>query len=269
MKTFDADKTERVSNQNHTSKGDQPKWTEKEYWYKADYMGYESFSEIVVSELMKKTNIENFVMYEPVKILFNGKELNGCVSENFKKNNENLVTLERLHRAYEGTGLAEKLSHFTDVKERIEYTVNFTKEKTKIEEFGSYLTMMLEIDALFLNEDRHTNNIAVIRNETNGTFRLCPYFDHGLSLMSDVNDYQLNKEIYDLISNIKSKPFSTCFDEQTDAAEELYGVQLKAHFTDTDIERLTEKFYGVYSESIVNRVRKILFEQRRKYSLFF
>ena len=36
---------------------------------------------------------------------------------------------------------------------------------TEIEGFGKYITAMLEIDAFFVNEDRHTNNIAVIYNE--------------------------------------------------------------------------------------------------------
>lgn len=43
--------------------------------------------------------------------------------------------------------------------------VTQVEEITKIDNFGAYLTAMLEIDAFFMNEDRHTNNIAVIYNE--------------------------------------------------------------------------------------------------------
>ena len=41
---------------------------------------------------------------------------------------------------------------------------------TEIEGFGKYITAMLEIDAFFVNEDRHTNNIAVIYNENTAIF---------------------------------------------------------------------------------------------------
>lgn len=36
----------------HTSKGDQLKWKIDNIWYKADYMGYESFSEVLISHLL-------------------------------------------------------------------------------------------------------------------------------------------------------------------------------------------------------------------------
>lgn len=35
----------------HTSKGDQLKWKIDDRWYKADYMGYEGLSEVLVSDL--------------------------------------------------------------------------------------------------------------------------------------------------------------------------------------------------------------------------
>ena len=51
---------------------------------------------------------------------------------------------------------------------------------------------MLEIDAFFLNEDRHTNNIAVIYQEGTQQYALSPLFDQGLCLLADVKmDYPL------------------------------------------------------------------------------
>lgn len=46
---------------------------------------------------------------------------------------------------------------------------------TEIEGFGKYITAMLEIDAFFVNEDRHTNNIAVIYNEKHSDIRSALY----------------------------------------------------------------------------------------------
>ena len=42
--------------ENHTSKGNQPKWYVHDKWYKADHMGYEALAEYVVSKLLKKSN---------------------------------------------------------------------------------------------------------------------------------------------------------------------------------------------------------------------
>ena len=65
----------------HTSKGDQPKWQVKEKWYKADHMGYEALSEIIVSHLLTRSNVHDFVLYQPVVIEYQGRELRGCESE--------------------------------------------------------------------------------------------------------------------------------------------------------------------------------------------
>ena len=93
----------------------------------------------------------------------------------FLKANQILIPLEKLYRRYTGESLAVKLSDFADVSERIQYLVTQVEEITKIDNFGAYLTAMLEIDAFFMNEDRHTNNIAVIYNEKTQKYELSPF----------------------------------------------------------------------------------------------
>lgn len=44
---------------------------------------------------------------------------------------------------------------------------------TGLQEFGIYMNKLLTIDALFLNEDRHTHNIAVLMNGK-GDYAYCP-----------------------------------------------------------------------------------------------
>ena len=269
MVIFDSAGTQNVPKQNHTSKGDQPKWFVNNVWYKADYMGYESLAEVAVSKILSKSNIKNFVSYEPAQILLEGKKMNGCASKNFKNDNECLITLEKLHRSYFGTGLADKLAHITNTKDKIKYTVDFVTDITGLKDFEKYLTVMLEIDAIFLNEDRHTNNIAVIRNETTKKYRLCPYFDNGLSLLSDLNDYPEKNDVYNQINKVTAKPFSLSFNEQLDEAKILYGSNFQIDFSDFDIEKLFESFDGWYEVEIIKKVKKILFEQKRKYSIYF
>ena len=61
MKQVKLSEKEIIESANHSSKGNQPKWCVDGIWYKADHMGYEGLAEVVISRLLKKTNITNFV----------------------------------------------------------------------------------------------------------------------------------------------------------------------------------------------------------------
>lgn len=269
MKIITVDDRMKIENLNHSSKGDQPKWLIKNQYYKADHMGYESLSEYLVSELLKSSNITNFVEYTPVTIKYNGKELIGCESKNFLKKGEELFTFERLHRAYTGKELYKTVWQMNDVKDRIVYTVDFIEKVTDLKNVGEYLTAIAEIDMLFLNEDRHFNNLSVIRNQKN-EFSLSPIFDNGLSFLSDTRiDYPLGTDIYQAISKIKAKPFSTDFDTQTDILEQLYGTQLTICTDKNHIRDLINKLTEFYPADIISRVTTIVLEQMRRYGIYF
>lgn len=259
----------RIPTQGHTSKGDQPKWQADGKWYKADHMGYEGLSEVVISRLLEKSNVSDFVSYSPILIQSDEQSWNGCVSQNFQQSNEMLIPFERLHRAYKGVGLSATLGKMPDAISRIRYTIDFVEETTGLRDVGPYLTMLLELDSFFLNEDRHTNNLAVIRNETTKQFRLCPVFDNGLSLLSDINDYPPEQDIYDCIEKVAAKPFSLDFNEQIEAAEELFGLRLKFFFTKKDVSEALDFATEMYGEEIAQRVERVLLEQMRKWKIYF
>lgn len=269
IKIITVDDQMKIENLNHSSKGDQPKWLIKNQYYKADHMGYESLSEYLVSELLKNLNITNFVEYTPVTIKYNGKELIGCESKNFLKKGEELFTFERLHRAYTGKELYKTVWQMNDVKNRIVYTVDFIEKVTDLKNVGEYLTAIAEIDMLFLNEDRHFNNLSVIRNQKN-EFRLSPIFDNGLSFLSDTKiDYPLGTDIYQAISKIKAKPFSTDFDTQTDILEQLYSTQLTICTDKNHIRDLIDDLTEFYPADIISRVTTIVLGQMRRYGIYF
>ena len=253
----------------HTSKGDQPKWQLDGKWYKADHMGYEALAEVVVSQLLKQSNVPDFVEYRPVLIQYQGKEIPGCVSKNFRRKDEMLVSFERLHRTYKGRGLAAALGGINEPQGRIRYTIDFIEQTTGLTGVGKYLTLLLELDSFFLNEDRHTNNLAVIRNEKTKEFRLCPIFDKGLALLSDLNDYPLDKDVYDCIRCVRAKPFDLDFNVQVEAAEELYGMQLNLSFSRKEVSKELKFVTELYGEKIYCRVEQVLFEQMRKYQVYF
>ncbi len=269
MQVIDLTKIEKEKIENHTSKGNQPKWRIKDKWYKADHMGYEAFAEYVVSELLKKSNVGNFVEYCLIKIKYDGKEGIGCVSKDFKEDFEMLIPIEKLHRQYFGKGLADAIAEKYSIQDKISYTVNFIEEITGLKDVGKYFAVMLAIDAFFLNEDRHTNNIAVIRDEKTKKYRFAPIFDNGLSLLSDTNEYLWDEDIYDNIKKVQAKPFARSFDEQLDAVEELYGYHLKFDFTRHDICEVLDELNVIYDEKTIKRVEKILLEQMRKYQYLF
>ena len=117
----------------------------------------------------------------------------------------------------------------------------------------------------FLNEDRHTHNIAVLMNGA-GMFKYCPIFDNGGGLLSDTTlDYPLGEDPFDLIKEVQAKTVSSDFDEQLDASERLYGCNLKFFFTKRDADKLVKQATG-YSDEVKERVQTLLHRQIDKYA---
>lgn len=248
----------------YSSKGNVPKWLIGDNWYKIDVFGYEGLAEYMVSCLLKKTNVKHFVSYDLTKVMYMDEKI-ACVSKNFINKDEEIVTIERLHLAEKGVGLNSELSKIKDVKNKIKYTIDFIEDIADIKDFHKYLTMMLEIDMFFINEDRHTNNIALIRNSINKKYKIAPIFDNGLSLLSDTNDYKTSDDVYKNINRVKAKPFSMDFVEQVEAIESLYKQQLYIGFDKKDIDKCLVDASKYYPIEIIERVRKIIYEQMRKY----
>lgn len=270
MNTVNLDEYNLIDTKATSSKGNQQKWLVGKKWYKADHMGYEALCEVVISNLLRKSNVNEFVTYHPTKIEFDGKVINGCYSDNFKKKNESIITLEHLAKQWLSNSMAKEMLKYPDTEERIKRTVRFIEKVTNLKKVGQYITMMLELDAFFLNEDRHTNNIAFILNDDTGEYRFCPYFDFGLSLLADTTeDYPMGEDVYQLIDKIQAKPFSTDFDTQLEAAIHLYGDRLKLSFTNADIENAFDEVKDYYDAQTITRAKTILLYQKHKYGYMF
>lgn len=232
----------------HTSKGNQTKFEKDGYWYKEDFMGYEALAEEVSSKILNHSNIRelgfDFVKYEAI-------EIDGRVyskSPNFLEKGESVVQLIRMIPYIIRTKTWE-INMSTE--ERIEVVVNEVKKITGITNFGDYLSFMLSFDQAVLNEDRHFGNICVLKGE-NG-YRLCPIFDNGLSLLSDIKDYYINSPLQVNMRKVKARPFNTKFSLQTDILNALYPnnqfkIYSKPEIMNTDL----------YPEDYYNRVRDII-----------
>ena len=214
-----------------SSKGNQEKWYDQasDCWYKLDQFGYEALTETVVSTLLEQSNIETdtpftFVRYHMERLQVHGRERTGCSSKNFLQPGQALITVHRLLSSYLGKPLREKLVHLSSDKKRIAYLADATAELTGLELFPQYLTLLFEVDALFCNDDRHLNNIAVI--EQSGKYDYCPIFDNGAGLLSNTQLSQMDISPPALISALQARPFNTTFTRQMNTARSLYGKQL-------------------------------------------
>lgn len=257
----------------YSSKGNQMKWYQDGYWYKADAFGYESLAEAIVSYLLSFAgkHIE-YVVYEPVWIVAQGRRYRGCRSMEFKNPDEELVTLEHLHRSFTGQSLVKHLSYIGETRDKVAYTVEMVSHFTGIENFKEYLSLMLGMDAFFLNKDRHTNNIALLYDGKNDVYRCCPFFDMGLSLLSDTRQaYPVEVPVETCRKSVTAKPFCRDFDEQLDAAEELCSTFFHFELTKPEFLRETRAFLDredvsfLYSEKERERVMEVLKYQAGKY----
>lgn len=254
----------------HSSKGNQLKWLRDNTWYKADYTGYEGLSEYIVSKLLEKSNLPStdFVLYDTEKIKYKHTFFNGAKSTDFMNKEYQLITLTRLYNSHYGHDFTEDVWHIHEVKDRLSFLVNQVIRMTGLKDFGIYISKILTVDALFLNEDRHLHNVAVLM-APDGSFDYCPLFDHGAALLADTTlDYPLDVDIYELINDVKAKTISTSFNDALDAAESLYGQHIRFNFSKTDVNSLIN-LDEHYSEDIKSRVENVIFEQMRKYTYLF
>lgn len=257
-------------NTRKSSKGNQLKWESGNVWYKADYVGYEGLVEYLVSHLLKFSNLDSdeYVLYDLENISYNSQIYNGCKSYNFLKKNEKVITLERIFKEKYGQSFYLSTFKIDGYKQRMEFIVNTVTNLSNIKDFDKYFAKLITVDALFLNEDRHMHNIAIIQKEDN-TFKLCPIFDNGACLLSDTTmDYPLNVDIYKLINKVKSKTFAYDFLEQIKEVEHLYDNNIKFNWNRKDIIYLLNKANN-YSDEIKERVFDILMYQRNKYQYLF
>lgn len=253
-------------NDRQSSKGNQLKWEDNGVWYKADYMGYEGLSEHMISHLLKKSTLEEdeYVLYDLEEIKYKEQIYTGARSASFLKEGWQLITLERLFKNFFGESLYVSIYHIADHEERLRFLVNQVERMTGLKNFGVYLNKLLTIDAFFLNEDRHTHNIAVLMNDK-GEFAYCPIFDNGAGLLSDtLMDYPMQADVYELMRQSKPKTICDNYDEQLNISEELCGVNIKFNFTEKDIKELLQTVTE-YSEEERRRVESIICAQMRKY----
>lgn len=82
------------------------------------------------------------------------------------------------------------------MEERIEYVIRFIDQSCGLN-IHAYLSKVLTLDMICLNEDRHLNNLALIMR--GNEFYPAPIFDNGVSLLTA--NQSVNWNLYNYSSN--------------------------------------------------------------------
>ena len=257
-----------------TSRGNQEKWfdTEKNLWYKADGGCFEALAEAVSSEVLRNfTNAARLPGISVANYWVDTAEVHGLkrvvsVSENFKREDESLITANTILKNSLGTGYLEEFNRRTSLKERIRLFVDAMGEATRMQNMGAYLTTLFEVDALFLNQDRHLNNIALIRDKFG--YKPCPIFDCGDSFLLDFALYSPEIESRAYLTKAQCLPFKSHFTQTVHTAQTLYGKQLAVNIDKTGIDTILDKYLCYYPKQfhslLKERIETVLMEQQKK-----
>lgn len=254
-----------------SSKGNQEKWKDGSKWYKLDQFGYEALAETIVSILLEKSNIETetpftFVRYNLDRVNVHRFDRTVCVSNDFLKKGQSIITVAKLFSKFNPNSFKNELEKLNSDKKRIQYLVDKTREYTGLLDFDKYVTLLFEIDSLFLNDDRHLNNIAVL--EQNGKYDYCPIFDNGAALLSNIRTLPMDIEPKGLMKNLLARPFNMTFNRELKTVRSLYGNVLKmpklAKSEIADIVNPYLEFYPQRDRAIIkDRVIQCITERQK------
>lgn len=129
--------------------------------------GHECVNELIVSRLMDILGITH-VAYRLVRalVVIDGRETETwiSVSDNFRKDNEEKIAFDLFYDLQKKAG-----------ESPLEFAIR--------NGWGLYVYQMILIDYLVANRDRHGSNLEVLRSEEDGSIRMAPLFDQGVSLL--------------------------------------------------------------------------------------
>ena len=247
-----------------SSKGNQEKWYDAatDCWYKLDRTGFEALAEAVTSELLQKySNIETELGYKIVAYHIDSVEVHrntrrASVSFNFLREGQSIQTAYHILKRALGSDYQKILAAEKTIPGRLKKIVDTIEDISGLEHFGAYLTLLLEVDALIANEDRHLNNIAILE-------------DNGEGLMLDNVKYPFDVETRGLMKHLRAKPFQCRFGTVLSTARDLYGAQLKIVCSAAEVSKIAEKYLDWYQPMfrpfLKDRIVDVVLLQMKKY----
>lgn len=214
-----------------TSKGNQPKYYDystneyiKEQFYCQDTYWKDYMVEVLSSVLSKQLHTNVQIVQQETVSLSNGRM--GCISKDFLERGTIWIPMSRTN-CYENCRrlLGEPWKVFNNI---VAYFKQFDLDLTE------YLLVMIIMDYLLGNEDRHYGNLGVIQLN-NGKLNTSPLFDFGLGLFEHDTDYRI-VNLYTAKLKMKGKPFSRDLSEPVDMLFDIgLGSLVKSIFKDIEI----------------------------------
>lgn len=128
-------------------------------------IGHECVNEIIVDRLLTILGVEHLeyqLIHAEVEVGGKTFETWLCASDDFKEKGDTKLALDAFYQSQVENG---------------ESPYEFCKKQG----WQKYIDIMLVVDYLIQNRDRHGANIEVLRNGKN--MRIAPLFDHGLSFL--------------------------------------------------------------------------------------
>lgn len=199
-----------------TSEGTQTKFQKDGFWYKLDSYGGEGLAEELSFRVLSFSSLkkEEYVSYETG--LINGK--NGCRSRSFLADGEEFITLYRFYQLMTGEKINHKINAIATPEERADFVLDFFVSATDLD-LSNYFSKVFTLDKIILNEDRHFNNLGIIRS-ANGQYREAPVFDNGKSMLTGNPSVNWNFTLEENVKRTIAKPFSGSFQKNL----ELFGI---------------------------------------------
>lgn len=146
--------------------------------------GHESVNELVASRLLDVLGIEH-VSYRLIHALvqIDGRDFETwmCSSKNFRKSSQEKMAFD---------------AYFDLMREGSEQPIDFCKKRG----WEDQIYKMMVFDYLICNRDRHGANIELIQDE-DGSIKLAPLFDHGVSLLFSCYDDEKSVAEYDVLKD--------------------------------------------------------------------
>ena len=188
------------------------------------------FNEVIATGVMERLGIPHV----PYTVAWN-KGAPYSICEDFADESRELVPAWRIIQMQKKPNNISVYQHFVNCCEAI-----------GVRDAVPFLDRMIVLDYLIANEDRHLNNIAVLRRGEE--FDYCPLFDFGAALLSNTRDYPLDIEPRAHLRLLRALPLETTFGRQVQAARAVYGPQLEWDFTVGDIAAALVKPLEFYAE---------------------
>lgn len=207
-----------------TSEGTQVKFYKDNLWYKLDSYGGEGISEELCSQLLSFSSLQSkeYVSYESGYI----NHSKGCRSRSFLADSEEFITLYRFYQLMTGEKLNEKTNILSTPKERADFVVDFFRDAIQLD-LTNYFAKIFTLDYIILNEDRHFNNLGIIRS-TNGTYREAPIFDNGKSLLVGNPSVNWRLPLEENVKRTIARPFSGSFQKNMELFGTGFDLDIKA-----------------------------------------